>query len=199
MVSEVFFPSPDIRAAGRLVRKAFLLVVPWWALGGVTVWGETVSAKKENIIGATAMITEMSTGFSFPARIDTGAKSCSLHVEKIEVKDEDLEKPVRNVGKAIRFQIKNAAGETAWIETLIAKRVRIKSAANGGKYDGRYKVRLRLQWKNFKKEVLVTLNDRTKMAYPLLIGRNFLHDDFLVDVDINGVDQHGNPGPSNPE
>jgi hypothetical protein len=28
----------------------------------------------------------------------------------------------------------------------------------------------------------VTLNDRTDMEFPLLIGRNFLRDDFLVDV-----------------
>jgi hypothetical protein len=44
-------------------------------------------------------------------------------------------------------------------------------------------VRLALQWKDFSKEVLVTLNDRTDMTYPLLIGRNFLQGDFLVDVD----------------
>jgi hypothetical protein len=33
--------------------------------------------------------------------------------------------------------------------------------------------------------VLVTLNDRTSMDYPLLVGRNFLHGDFLVDVDMD--------------
>jgi len=30
--------------------------------------------------------------------------------------------------------------------------------------------------------VLVTLNDRTDMEYPLLVGRNYLRGDFLVDV-----------------
>ena len=39
-----------------------------------------------------------------------------------------------------------------------------------------------MQWKDFRKEVLVTLNDRTDMEYPLLLGRNFLRGDFLVDV-----------------
>jgi hypothetical protein len=43
-------------------------------------------------------------------------------------------------------------------------------------------VLLTLRWKDFEKEVLVTLNDRTDMEYPLLIGRNFLRGDFLVDV-----------------
>jgi hypothetical protein len=30
---------------------------------------------------------------------------------------------------------------------------------------------------------MVSLNDRTDMEYPLLIGRNFLRGDFLVDVE----------------
>jgi hypothetical protein len=38
---------------------------------------------------------------------------------------------------------------------------------------------------DFEKKVLVTLNDRTDMEFPLLIGRNFLRGDFLVDVEKN--------------
>jgi hypothetical protein len=34
--------------------------------------------------------------------------------------------------------------------------------------------------------VLVTLNDREKMKYPMLLGRNFLADDFLVNVSLDG-------------
>ena len=33
---------------------------------------------------------------------------------------------------------------------------------------------------------MVTLKDREKMKYPLLLGRNFLKDDFLVDVNLDG-------------
>jgi hypothetical protein len=35
-----------------------------------------------------------------------------------------------------------------------------------------------------EKKVLVTLNDREKMKYPLLLGRNFLRNDFLVNVSL---------------
>ena len=59
----------------------------------------------------------------------------------------------------------------------------VAQSLKGGDVDHRYKVRLTLQWKDVRKEVLVTLNDRTSMDYPLLIGRNFLSGDFLVDVD----------------
>jgi hypothetical protein len=62
--------------------------------------------------------------------------------------------------------------------------VRIRSGVFAdGEYDRRYKVPLVFEWNGFRKEVLVTLNDRTHMEYPLLVGRNFLSGDFLVDVD----------------
>jgi hypothetical protein len=151
--------------------------------------GQTVSKSEKHIIGATATITEASSGMPFAARIDTGAASCSLHVEKIEIADEAT-KPLDNIGKAVRFQLKNDQGKTAWVDAKIAGVVRVRSSAlKDGEYDRRYKVALTLKWKDFEKEVLVTLNDRTAMKFPLLIGRNYLHRDFLVDVDIDDLDQ----------
>jgi hypothetical protein len=91
-----------------------------------------------------------------------------------------------NIGKKVRFRIKRDNGQSVWIESRIADAVRIRSAvAKEGEFDRRYMVRLTLEWNDFSKEVLVTLNDRTDMTYPLLIGRNFLRGDFLVDVDKN--------------
>ncbi len=143
--------------------------------------------REKHVIGATATISEVSTGIPFEARIDTGAQSCSLHVEKLEI--ENPEKGP-NRGKPIRFLIKNGKGESGWIETKIAVVVRVKSSSlKGGRYDRRYKVRLNLKWKDLEKEVLVTLDNRTGMDYPMLIGRNFLHGDFLVDVAIENPDK----------
>jgi hypothetical protein len=90
---------------------------------------------------------------------------------------------VRNVGKSARVLLKDAKGNTEWIDTKIVAAVRVKSSAlKLGEFDHRYKVRLTLKWNDFAKTVLVTLNDRTDMEYPLLIGRNYLRGDFLVDV-----------------
>jgi len=142
---------------------------------------DEVRKPKKLIIGATATFTEVTSGLQFPARIDTGAQSCSLHVEKIEIENESP-KRLHNVGKKIRFLVEQN-GKSKWVESTIAKAVRIKSSAlKNGEFDRRYKVPLTLQWRDFRKEVLVTLNDRTHMEYPLLIGRNYLHGDFLVDV-----------------
>jgi hypothetical protein len=143
---------------------------------------ETVSTSSKHIIGATATITEAGTGIPFSARVDTGAKSCSLHVEQLEIKDESP-KRMENIGKTVRFLIQGKNGKSDWVETTIAGAVRVKSSVfKNGEFDRRYKVRLTLRWKDVEKEVLVTLNDRTDMAYPVLIGRNFLRGDFLVDV-----------------
>lgn len=140
---------------------------------------------EKQIIGATATLTESRSRLSFPARIDTGAATCSLHVEKLEIQDKST-KRTHNVGKTARFLLRDAEGNSKWVEATIAAAVRVKSSAQrNGEYDHRYKVQLTLEWHDFRKEVLVTLNDRTNMEYPLLIGRNFLEGDFLVDVAQN--------------
>src|SRR5882757_3181967 len=150
------------------------------------------SAKR--IISATATVTEMSSGFAFPARIDTGAETCSLHVEKIEIQDKTARR-TKNVGKSVRFLLKGSDGKTQWVEGIVADAVRVKSSSlKSGDVDHRYKVRLTLQWKDVRKEVLVTLNDRTSMEYPLLVGRNFLEGDFLVDVDLDKDQSASNRG-----
>ncbi len=144
--------------------------------------GKEVPKKTKHVIGPTATFTETLSGFSFPARIDTGAASCSLHVEKIEIRDESASR-LRNVGKPARVLLKDQDGKTKWIDVTIADAVRVRSSTlKAGELDRRYKVRLKLRRNDFEKEVLVTLNDRTDMEYPLLIGRNYLRGDFLVDV-----------------
>lgn len=144
--------------------------------------GDAMKKNEKQIIGATATLRETSSGLAFPARVDTGAATCSLHVEKLEIQDKSA-KRTGNVGKTARFLLRDAEGNTKWVEAPIAAAVRVKSSSlRGGEYDHRYKVRLTLEWKTCRKEVLVTLNDRTNMDYPLLVGRNFLAGDFLVDV-----------------
>lgn len=148
--------------------------------------------KEKCIIGSTATLLEKQSGLKFKARIDTGAKSCSLHVEKIEIQDESTKEDVaermtENIGKVITFVVKNGDGKTHILKRKIASYVIIKTSdkAEGKR---RYKVPLTFLWKNMEKEVLVTLNNRKHMEYPLLIGRNFLRGDFLVDVELNSDD-----------
>jgi hypothetical protein len=175
------FAQREPNCAG--LRRLYGLVLPLAIFGVVTAWGTNVEAESKKTIGSIARLTVVNAELTFPARIDTGAQSCSLHVEKIEIKDAH-DRRTRNVGKRVRILLKGEDGKTRWIESTIAKAVKVKSSSlKAGEYDHRYKVRLTLKWKGFEKEVLVTLNDRTDMEFPLLIGRNFLRGDFLVDVE----------------
>src|SRR3954470_14768370 len=171
-------------APGRAAVVLIAVFVSVYSVMGAS--GNDVSTKSaKRTIGATATLTEMNSGFSFLARIDTGAETCSLHVEKVEIQDKTARR-TKNVGKSVRFLLKGSDGKTQWVEGIVADAVRVKSSSlKGGDVDHRYKVRLTLEWKDVRKEVLVTLNDRTAMEYPLLVGRNFLEGDFLVDVELD--------------
>lgn len=139
-------------------------------------------ATAKRTIGATARLQEVSTGITFKARVDTGAKSCSLHIEEIHF-DNPSKNMRKNINDMARFRIRDAEGKDHWIEEKIVCTVQVKTS---GKKERRYKVWLTLRHGDVEKRVKVTLNDRSQMEFPLLIGRNFLCDDFLVDVSVDG-------------
>ena len=134
---------------------------------------------EKQVIGATAVVYESSSRIGFPARIDTGAKTCSLHIEELVIENES-KKMRDNLDKKARIRIVNNQGKPVWIDTKIAETVHVKTSEEG---ERRYKVWLMLRYGGVQKKVHVTLNDRSHMAYPLLVGRNFLRGDFLVDVE----------------
>lgn len=136
---------------------------------------------QKRIIGATATIMEKQSELLFRARVDSGAKSCSLHIEDYKIENES-DNMAENIGKVVRFHIKNGNRESHWLEAKIAGYVIVKTAAHR---ERRYKVPLTLRYKDFEKTVLVTLNNREKMQFPLLLGRNFLVGDFVVDVELD--------------
>lgn len=135
---------------------------------------------EKRVIGPTTIIAEANSELDFRARVDTGATTTSVHVEEWAIEDES-DKMEENVGKKIRFRMKNHKGESQWLESRIEEIGIVKTSEQE---EVRYKVQLTLCWNDVKKQVLVTLNDRSHMKYPMLLGRNFLEGDFVVDVDL---------------
>lgn len=133
---------------------------------------------EKQIIGATAAIKVVDGGLTFPARVDTGATTTSLHVEEWSIEDPS-ETMAENVGKVIRFCIKNHEGQIEWLERKIVELSTIKTSVQE---EQRYKVNITLSYRGVEKKVLVSLKDRSHMEYPLLLGRNFLEGNFVVDV-----------------
>lgn len=130
------------------------------------------------VIGATAEFVEKASGIIHTARIDTGATTCSIHAEGIQVEGGG-KKMIKNIGKKVSFELTGDDGTKKRIESVIVTTVKVKTSEEK---ERRYKVWITLRHAGVERRVHVTLNDRAHMEYPLLIGRNFLKGKFLVDV-----------------
>lgn len=139
------------------------------------------TARSKQVIGAVATVEETQSDLEFTARVDTGATTSSIHVEEWKIADQAKEM-TKNLGKKIRFLIKNEEGKSKWLERKITEISVIKTSE---REETRYKVPVTLTCNGVKKKVLVSLNDRSHMKYPMLLGRNYLEGDFLVDVEID--------------
>jgi len=152
-------------------------------------------------IGASAYIQLVDEEMSFLARIDSGARITSLHAlnvklegEKPLIKLKNLqrlegipfhekhknEEYKRNIGRMIGFDTLNEKGETKHLQARVINVVRVRNA-QGVEY--RYVIRLGLKYKGVIKYKDVNLRDRSNMSYKLLIGRNWLNDDFVIKTD----------------
>jgi hypothetical protein len=138
----------------------------------------TSASVRKPVLGQTAFVTEIESGLAFLARVDTGAASCSIHAEEIRIVEasDDLH---ANVGKTVCFRITDRDGQSKWLQRPINKVKKIKNP-NGTEH--RYLVTLNFFCQGQVREVLVSLNDRSTMNYSLLLGRNFLTGNFMVDV-----------------
>ncbi|MEM9354435.1 MAG: RimK/LysX family protein [Planctomycetota bacterium] len=152
-------------------------------------FGQEAALEDKHILGPTAEVDAVEGNLKFEARVDTGAATTSVHVDKVVVEEASPEMK-ENVGKRVKFRIGNHKGRREWV---VKKIVDVGVVKTSERQEERYKVNLTLKWKDVKKRVLVTLNDRSRMEYALLLGRNFLEDDFLVDVGLEDDDNSAEP------
>ncbi len=151
--------------------------------------GVNCLAEQKSLIGETAWIEVGDIPFAYLARIDTGARITSIHAVDVTITDRSAV-PDENVGKMISFQTINRDGK---VQQLTAVIVRVSTVKNSQGTEQRYVIELPLAWKHVKKKVEVNLRDRSRMTYKLLIGRNWLSEDFLVDVDMKAAEKREQP------
>jgi len=111
-------------------------------------------------------------GIVLHAKLDTGAKTSSLHAS-------DPEYITRDGKEWVRMNVTNRDIETVMIEAPIVRNVKIKR--HFGDKQSRPVVLLDLCIGNVRKTEEVNLVDRAGMNYQLLIGRNFLEGALLID------------------
>lgn len=135
-------------------------------------------AEKE-VVGETVLIDLPEISLSILARVDSGASLSSIHAVGISV-DGGSDNPKENVGKMVRFTTVNGKGESRRFNTQIVKVSKIRNA-QGVEY--RYVVEMDVLWRGKTKRITMNLRDRSQLQYKLLMGRNWLQGDYLVDVD----------------
>ena len=111
-------------------------------------------------------------GVVLHAKLDTGAKTSSLHAP-------DPEYFTRDGEEWARISVTNKKIETVIVEAPLVRTVKIKR--HFGESQARQVVLLDLCIGNVRKIEEVNLVDRAGMNYQLLVGRNFLEDALLID------------------
>lgn len=113
-------------------------------------------------------------GFTYPARIDSGAEGTSVHASNIVQFERDGE-------RWIRFDLKDPkTKKVTTLERKKAGRVRVKKFDDT--VDRRVRVIMKVGIGRLTQQLEVSLTDRSNLEFPVLIGRNFLRDAAVVDV-----------------
>jgi len=122
-----------------------------------------------------AKFPELKIG-TIQVKTDTGARSSSIHATDIEEFDRDGEAWVR-----FNFVDDQHEGKKKNSEAPLWKEKYVRSS--NGKKQKRYFIRTKIKFGNNKiYPIKISLTDRGKMRYPVLIGRRLLAGRFVVDV-----------------
>lgn len=129
--------------------------------------------KEKVLIGRVEWVSLPDIKIKLKARIDTGAKTTSMHAVNIE----EVEQRGENF---VKFQTVDAEGKVVELVRKIGTTQRVSNTS--GFVTRRYVIKEKIKMGNIEREVLINLNDRSKMEYKFLIGRNVLLGRFIVDV-----------------
>lgn len=112
--------------------------------------------------------------FGVPVKIDSGAYTSTIHCAKVEENEGKLEVIFLDK-KDISF-----TGDKVIFDEYSVKKVRSSS----GQAQYRYKVKGNILLFGKKYNTEFTLSRRTKMRYPVLLGRKLLNKRFLIDTSL---------------
>lgn len=109
------------------------------------------------------------------AKIDTGARTSSLHATKLLVR--------RRQGiQHVYFTTSDAEGNPVRRRAPLVEERTIRNPGDGGREEDRPIIECRVRLGNRQWDAEFSLADRTNMQYQVLIGREAIRDRFTVDV-----------------
>jgi len=123
---------------------------------------------KKRVIGPTETVVIADGLLDLPARVDTGARTTSVHAEAIHLDGDD-----------VSFELVCPEGRRVPMRRPVVEIRKVRSATGS---EERIFVELDVEHDGNVKPVVVNLKDRSHMTYPMLLGRNWLMDDYIVDI-----------------
>lgn len=132
-----------------------------------------------SVMGWVEDVVVFPAEIKFAAKLDTGAKTSSIDALNIE-RFRDLDNK-----EWVRFSIQNADGKRETLEKRVLKWVRIKQ--KGGGYIQRPVVKMALCVGSHYLEGQMNLAKREGFVYQVVIGRNMLADNILVDAGMRNT------------
>ncbi|WP_299082411.1 RimK/LysX family protein [uncultured Paraglaciecola sp.] len=135
-----------------------------------------MTQKNKPIIGRIESIALPELAISeLQVRVDTGAKTSSLHVDNIE------KKMVKGV-HCIQFDIHSDIHNVDTVVQCVAPISDVRNVkSSNGTTEQRYVIRTPVVLGLEKWEIEITLTDRSDMSYLMLFGREAIGSRFLVD------------------
>jgi len=168
------------------------ILVMFWLIGDVQqeiasdeklpAGSEPDAASKEKlVIGWLEKVYLPQYDFALRGKVDTGAKTSSLHATDMKYVYVEGKPPQSR----IRFKTVDATGDYRIIETDIMRQVRIKRSSlfsDSPVTETRVEIALDICLGGRTKRIKVNLSDRKGMNYKMILGREALQGDFVVDV-----------------
>ncbi len=113
--------------------------------------------------------------YNIDAKVDTGAYSCALHCDDI----------VLNEDGTVSFDLADTSGGMRRLTCKVAEKRHVRSS-NGMRQE-RVFIRTPMLLGGIKYDVEISLANRAKMTYEMLVGSAFLSGRFIVDVETRHV------------
>lgn len=131
--------------------------------------------KNKKIVGRKELISLIDLElFDLDAKVDTGADSNALHCDDIQIDEQN---------NTVSFTLLDEVHEAYHGKRMTFPMYKIKRVkSSNGHTQIRPAIKVTVKFFGKKYKSVISLTNRADMKFPMLLGRRFLKDRFLVDV-----------------
>ncbi|MBU1658869.1 RimK/LysX family protein [bacterium] len=137
---------------------------------------------EKKIVGTIEIISILDLElYELDAKIDTGADSNALHCDDIYIDESNF----------VHFKLLDEVHASYHGKQMKMPLYKIKKVkSSNGQIELRPSIKVSVSFFGKKYKTVISLTNRSDMKYPMLIGRQFLANKFLVDVSKEYLSKH---------